>query len=444
MNSPTPRSPSRSAPAPAPRDERPGRPPEPRVEQLIAEATSLFQDAGYRNVSVEEIGAAVGLTGPAVYRYFPSKQDILAKALATQVEGVRALLTQAEERSESPAEQLGVFFDLLATRAAHGDVSTLWTRERRHLDRSDLDDMDGHHRTLIDALASKFDATEAGIDAQTAKLLATAAVSVFSSTAAMRGSLTPRRLTQIQRAVVDSILSCPLPRGAQSRARFADGSSRRPAARRDRILAAATRMFFARGFPNVRIHEIAAEADVSPATVYQEYAGKTDILMTIMRRGLENLHWISVDALAESSAVEALDVLVGVFLDYSLGPNGRVLAIAHQDIVYLPEADQVSLRRTASDYTAEWTAAILARSPTLTHADANALTQALTGFVYQVISSPELRSRPGIEGEFRALASAILSPVELCGGPGTQGLSPRRLADIPRSQVVRASRPYSK
>ncbi|MBN0973418.1 MULTISPECIES: helix-turn-helix domain-containing protein, partial [unclassified Gordonia (in: high G+C Gram-positive bacteria)] len=75
MNSPTPRSPSRSAPAPAPRDERPGRPPEPRVEQLIAEATSLFQDAGYRNVSVEEIGAAVGLTGPAVYRYFPSKQD---------------------------------------------------------------------------------------------------------------------------------------------------------------------------------------------------------------------------------------------------------------------------------------------------------------------------------------------------------------------------------
>ena len=203
-------------------------------------------------------------------------------------------------------------------------------------------------------------------------------------------------------------------------------------------------MFFARGFPNVRIHEIAAEADVSPATVYQEYAGKTDILMTIVRRGLENLHWISVDALAESSAVEALDVLVGVFLDYSLGPNGRVLVIAHQDIVYLPEADQVSLRRTASDYTAEWTAAILARSPTLTHADANALTQALTGFVYQVISSPELRSRPGIEGEFRALASAILSPVELCGDPGTQGRSPRRLADVPRSQVVRASRPYSK
>ncbi|MBN0975595.1 MULTISPECIES: helix-turn-helix domain-containing protein, partial [unclassified Gordonia (in: high G+C Gram-positive bacteria)] len=75
MNSPTPRSPSRSAPIPAPRDEKPGRPPEPRVEQLIAEATSLFQDAGYRNVSVEEIGAAVGLTGPAVYRYFPSKQD---------------------------------------------------------------------------------------------------------------------------------------------------------------------------------------------------------------------------------------------------------------------------------------------------------------------------------------------------------------------------------
>ncbi|WP_368072709.1 TetR family transcriptional regulator [Gordonia sp. UCD-TK1] len=37
-----------------------------RSAQIVRAATRLFQDAGFRNVSIEQIGAAVGLTGPAV------------------------------------------------------------------------------------------------------------------------------------------------------------------------------------------------------------------------------------------------------------------------------------------------------------------------------------------------------------------------------------------
>lgn len=368
-------------------------------------------------MSLEQIGGSVGLTGPAVYRHFPSKQVILETALTTQVENVCAFLANARQREHSPAEQLRVFFDLLGDMTAHHDVSTLWARERFHLDTSGLNDMNESFRVLVDSLASNICAARAGTGTDDARLLSTAALSVFSSTARMRGALAPRRLKQIQRAIVHSILASPLPGSGTTRAARTGGARRQPAARRQRILGAATSLFFARGFRNVRIDEIAAEADVSVAAVYQQYPGKTDILSTILRSGLESLLWMSLDALDGSSQADSLDVLLRVVINYSVSPKGRTLPVALQDAMYLSEADQVSLGRTASDYSAEWTAAIRMHTPDLPRADANALEQAFAGFICQVIATPELRSRPGIQGELSTLAIAFLRPGGLNGPP---------------------------
>lgn len=48
-----------------------------RRDQIIRVAAKLFADKGYDHVSINDIGAAVGITGPAIYRYFPGKEDIL-------------------------------------------------------------------------------------------------------------------------------------------------------------------------------------------------------------------------------------------------------------------------------------------------------------------------------------------------------------------------------
>ena len=39
-------------------------------------AQQLFAQKGYDGTSIEDIGAAVGLTGPAIYRHFDSKQAL--------------------------------------------------------------------------------------------------------------------------------------------------------------------------------------------------------------------------------------------------------------------------------------------------------------------------------------------------------------------------------
>lgn len=48
---------------------------------LLASAARLFAERGFDRVSIEDLGAAAGISGPAVYRHFPSKQSVLAALL---------------------------------------------------------------------------------------------------------------------------------------------------------------------------------------------------------------------------------------------------------------------------------------------------------------------------------------------------------------------------
>ncbi|MCT9820007.1 TetR/AcrR family transcriptional regulator [Microbacterium sp. W1N] len=52
-----------------------------RHDDLVREAARLFAERGYAGVSLEELGAAVGVSGPAVYRHFAGKQAVLGEIL---------------------------------------------------------------------------------------------------------------------------------------------------------------------------------------------------------------------------------------------------------------------------------------------------------------------------------------------------------------------------
>jgi AcrR family transcriptional regulator len=52
-----------------------------RHRALVREAARLFAERGFSGVSLEELGAAVGVSGPAVYRHFAGKQALLGEIL---------------------------------------------------------------------------------------------------------------------------------------------------------------------------------------------------------------------------------------------------------------------------------------------------------------------------------------------------------------------------
>jgi AcrR family transcriptional regulator len=52
-----------------------------RRSALLREASRLFAERGFASVTLEDIGAACGVSGPAVYRHFASKQALLGAIL---------------------------------------------------------------------------------------------------------------------------------------------------------------------------------------------------------------------------------------------------------------------------------------------------------------------------------------------------------------------------
>ncbi|GFM21386.1 MULTISPECIES: TetR/AcrR family transcriptional regulator [Mycobacteriaceae] len=52
-----------------------------RRSQLIAAAERLIAENGYLAVRLEDIGAAAGVSGPAIYRHFPNKEALLTELL---------------------------------------------------------------------------------------------------------------------------------------------------------------------------------------------------------------------------------------------------------------------------------------------------------------------------------------------------------------------------
>ncbi len=67
-----------------------------RRDQILATAATLFAERGFHGVSVVELGAACGISGPALYKHFPSKDAMLAEML---VEISEELLRVGRERS---------------------------------------------------------------------------------------------------------------------------------------------------------------------------------------------------------------------------------------------------------------------------------------------------------------------------------------------------------
>jgi AcrR family transcriptional regulator len=52
-----------------------------RREEILEAAAQLFAKHGFHGVSIDDIGGAVGISGPGLYRHFPSKEAILAEML---------------------------------------------------------------------------------------------------------------------------------------------------------------------------------------------------------------------------------------------------------------------------------------------------------------------------------------------------------------------------
>lgn len=118
-----------------PRTER-GRQKADRRAAILAAAATLFAERGYAGVTIEDLGTAVGVSGPAVYRHFPGKAAVLAAILQ---DASRVLLDGAERVLESSPDPEEVLRSLIRFHVdfalGDADVIVVQDRELERLDR---------------------------------------------------------------------------------------------------------------------------------------------------------------------------------------------------------------------------------------------------------------------------------------------------------------------
>lgn len=82
-----------------------------RRQQLLDVAAELFAARGFHGVSVTELGAACGVSGPALYKHFPSKEALLAEMLVQISERLLAEGRARVAAAPSPREALPALVD---------------------------------------------------------------------------------------------------------------------------------------------------------------------------------------------------------------------------------------------------------------------------------------------------------------------------------------------
>jgi AcrR family transcriptional regulator len=375
--------------------------PRNRKELIIQAAGEMFHERGYHAVGLSEIAARVGVSAPALYRHFRSKQDLLSASVSSGI----SELEQAT-RGHSLDDTLAAMASVCAQRR---DIAVLWQRETRYLSERDRDAVRFRLVRLVDRLARLVRAERPALGADDAKLIGWAVAAALASPSHHQiEPATPKLaglLHRMTRAIADvdvapCVGSIPPVTGA------AKGIELR--SRRERLVSVAVDLFGRHGYHEVSVDDIGAAAGIAGPTVYKHFGAKGELLAAALNRGATALQFeLAATLSGAASPADALDALVDRYVRFSLDHRALVAALI-TEVIHLPDDDRHALRRTQHDYVNEWVNLLVSRRPELDATSAGVLVHGALGVINDTQQVQHLAARPCIAQELAALARAVL------------------------------------
>jgi AcrR family transcriptional regulator len=150
---------------------------------LLAAAARQFAERGFARVSLEELGAAVGISGPAVYRHFASKQAVLAALL---VDVSRDLQHGGDAVIAAAADAMDALRGLIAFHVefalSNPDVIVVQDRDLDSLTAADLGAVRTLQRSYIDAWVGVLGRIHPDVGAGELRIRARATFGLINST----------------------------------------------------------------------------------------------------------------------------------------------------------------------------------------------------------------------------------------------------------------------
>jgi AcrR family transcriptional regulator len=109
-----------------------------RREAILDAALELFRRRGFHSVGIDEIGTAAGISGPGVYRHFPSKSSLLVALFDSITDQMLAAAEQIQKADWPPDVTLDRLVALhAATAVAERGMVAVWLQDGRSLPEPD-------------------------------------------------------------------------------------------------------------------------------------------------------------------------------------------------------------------------------------------------------------------------------------------------------------------
>jgi AcrR family transcriptional regulator len=175
-----------------------------RRRQILESTRQLLRSRGWHAVAIDEIGEAAGLTGPAVYRYFDSKEALLTEAMSYAAEQLWSSLPDAPDASLDSYVRGHVDFVL-----DNADLVELWYRQAQHLAPEVMRTQRRLQRTYMERWVTALQKERPDLSIDDARLMVRGAVGLIHSVAHRTGNPyeRPRDRARVRRSLTRMALA---------------------------------------------------------------------------------------------------------------------------------------------------------------------------------------------------------------------------------------------
>ena len=154
-----------------------------RRSQLIAAAERLVAQRGFLAVRLEDIGAAAGVSGPAIYRHFPNKDAMLVELLVGVSTRLLAGAQEVVATAAGPRAALDGLIDFhLDFALGEPDLIRIQDRDLAHLPEPAQREVRKAQRRYVEIWVNCLCRLREGLPEADARLMAHAAFGLLNST----------------------------------------------------------------------------------------------------------------------------------------------------------------------------------------------------------------------------------------------------------------------
>lgn len=180
-----------------------------RREQILGTAADLFAARGFHGVSVADLGAACGISGPALYKHFPSKQAMLSEMLVSISERLLSVGRSrvAEADGDAAAALRGLIDWHVEFALSHRALIVVQDRDWESLPEDAREQVRGLQRQYVGLWADQLRTLDPGLGSAAARASAQAAFGLLNSTPRAGHSISDAELRKLLTTLAERALS---------------------------------------------------------------------------------------------------------------------------------------------------------------------------------------------------------------------------------------------